>query len=98
MTPEKKNLRTCPNGHRYYKTSDCPTCPVCEQERRPRDGFLSVVGAPARRALEREGIKSLKQLSNYSEPELLKLHGFGPSSIPKLRAELKAGGFSFRKK
>ncbi len=92
-----KNLRKCKNGHSYYKTSDCPTCPICEQERKPKEGFLSVLSAPARRALENVGITNLKQLSNYTEAELLELHGMGKSSIPKLLIVLEAKGLMFRK-
>lgn len=51
MATTRKTLRTCKNGHRYYKSSDCPVCPVCEEEKRPEEGFLSLVSAPARRAL-----------------------------------------------
>ncbi len=54
MTTSTKNRRTCKAGHTYYKTSDCPTCPICEQERKPHNGFLSLLVAPARRALECE--------------------------------------------
>lgn len=28
MKKPKGTLRTCPNGHQYYKSSDCPVCPV----------------------------------------------------------------------
>lgn len=28
---KKKSIRTCKNGHKYCKSSDCPTCPICEQ-------------------------------------------------------------------
>jgi DNA-directed RNA polymerase alpha subunit len=52
--------------------------------------------APARRALENEGIKSLKALAQYSESEILELHGMGASSIPKLKQALKDEGLSFR--
>ncbi|TQR19648.1 RNA polymerase alpha subunit C-terminal domain-containing protein [Psychrobacillus vulpis] len=96
MTTSEKNLRTCNNGHKYYKSSDCPTCPTCEQERRPVDGFLSLLSAPARRALEKNGITSLKNLSKYSEKEILQFHGMGPASLPKLRSALKENGLSFR--
>ena len=89
-------LRTCKNGHHYMKSSDCPTCPVCEQERKPARGFLSLISAPARRALENAGITELEELSKYTESEILKLHGMGPSSIPKLRKALEAEGLSFR--
>jgi predicted RecB family nuclease len=95
MAKTKGDLRTCKNGHRYYKRSDCPTCPICEEERKPKDGFLSLMSAPARRALENKGIKNLKQLSKYSEKEILQLHGMGASSIPKLKKALKSEGLAF---
>jgi predicted RecB family nuclease len=93
----KANLKTCKKGHQYYKSSDCPTCPVCENERKPDNGFLAVVAAPARRALERAGILSLEELSKRSETEILQLHGMGPGSIPKLYQALKSKGLTFRK-
>lgn len=97
MATAKKTLRTCKNGHQYYKSTDCPTCPICEAEKKPQEGFLAAMSAPARRALEAQGITTEKQLSTWTEKELLKLHGFGPASLPKLRAALKAKGLSFRK-
>ena len=90
------SLRTCAKGHQFNKTSDCPTCPICENERKPKDGFLSILAAPARRALENKGIKTLKQLSKFSEEEILNLHGMGPASIPKLRSALEAEGLTFK--
>jgi DNA-directed RNA polymerase alpha subunit len=96
MTISENNLRTCPKGHTYYKSSDCPTCPTCEQERKPESGFLSVFSAPARRALENNGITTVEQLSTYTEKEILKFHGMGPASLPKLRAALEENGLSFR--
>lgn len=92
----EKQLKVCQKGHSYYKSSDCPTCPVCEQERRPKDGFLAALSAPARRALENKGVSTLKQLSGYTEKELLQLHGLGPSSIPRLKKALEQAGLSFR--
>ena len=97
MSTSKQNLRTCRQGHQYYKSSDCPTCPICEQERKPENGLLSLLGAPARRALEREGIATVEQLAKYSESDILKLHGMGPSTIPKLKSALKAKELTFRK-
>jgi DNA-directed RNA polymerase alpha subunit len=94
---DKKNRRICKQGHIYYKSSDCPTCPVCEAARKPVSGFMASLSAPARRALENAGINTLKKLSRYSEAELLKLHGFGPGSLPKLKEALKAEGLSFKK-
>jgi hypothetical protein len=92
----KGTLRICKQGHRYYKSSDCLTCPVCEEERKPADGFLSLLAAPARRALEREQIKTLKQLSKRSKIEIIQLHGMGPTSITKLVEVLKLNGLAFR--
>lgn len=96
MATSTKNLRTCKEGHRYYKSSDCPTCPTCAQMNKPADGFLSLLSAPARRALAHNGIVSLQRLSQCSEHEILQLHGMGPSSLPKLRAALAEEGLSFR--
>ena len=59
------------------------------------DNFLSLLVAPARRALENNGITSLEQLSNYSRKEVLKFHGMGKSSIPKLEKLLSDQNMSF---
>jgi predicted RecB family nuclease len=90
-------LKICDKGHHYYKSSDCPVCPVCKQEYKPKDEFLSLLSAPARRALENQGIKTVKQLSKFSEDDILKLHGMGRASIPILHSILKAKRFSFKK-
>ncbi|MFJ5771742.1 RNA polymerase alpha subunit C-terminal domain-containing protein [Psychrobacillus sp. NPDC093180] len=97
MNTSPKTLRKCEKGHEYYKSSDCPTCPTCEQERKPATGFLSLLSAPARRALENNGITSLEQLSSFSEKDILKFHGMGPASLPKLRVALDTEGLSFKK-
>ncbi|WHY92785.1 RNA polymerase alpha subunit C-terminal domain-containing protein [Neobacillus cucumis] len=96
MTTSEKHLRICYKGHKYYKSSDRPTCPTCEKERKPSNGFLSLLSAPARRALENNGITSLEKLSKFSENEILEFHGMGPASLPKLRSALKENGLSFR--
>lgn len=96
MSSAAKTLRTCSNGHKYYKSTDCPACPICEQEAKPESGFLSLLAAPARRALENQGITTLQKLSEFTEKELLSLHGMGPSTIPKLREALAGGGLSFK--
>ena len=92
-----KSLRTCPNGHRFYKSSDCPVCPVCEQENKPAEGFLSRLSAPARRALLSENIITEKRLSSYTLKEILSLHGTGKSAIPILEKALADAGLSFKK-
>ena len=91
-------LRICSQGHKFFKSSDCPTCPICEKARKPEAGFFSFISAPARRALERENINTILELSKYTEKEILELHGMGPASIPALKNALKENGLSFRKK
>jgi DNA-directed RNA polymerase alpha subunit len=72
--------------------------PICENERKPEDGFLSSLAAPARRALENNGITSLIELSKFTEEDVLKFHGMGKSSIPKLKEALAEEGLSFKTK
>ena len=97
MPTGTKTLRTCRNGHRYYKSSDCPTCPKCEEERKQQEGFLLLLGAPARRALESINISTLQQLSQFTEKEILNLHGMGKTSMPKLRKVLEDNGLTFKR-
>ena len=93
----KKTLRSCKNGHRYYKSSDCPTCPPCEEAKKPKDDFLSLFYAPARRALGNAGIKTVEQLSAWSERDLLKFHGLGKSAIPVLKREPRESRANFER-
>ena len=91
-----KNKKTCENGHVFFKSSDCPTCPICETLRKPINDFLAELGGPARRALENNEIYSLETLANFSEKEILKFHGMGKSSIPKLKKMLDEVDLNFR--
>jgi DNA-directed RNA polymerase alpha subunit len=59
--------------------------------------FLSLVSAPAKRALENNGIDTLGKLSKFTEKEILQFHGIGKSIIPKLSDALKAKGLSFKR-
>jgi hypothetical protein len=90
-------LKTCTNGHQYYRSTDKPTCPVCAIKNQSKRDVLPELVAPARRALIKQGIVSLSKLSRYSEIEILALHGIGPSSMPKLKLALKESGLAFKK-
>ena len=90
-----KRLKTCDRGHQFYKSSDCPTCPICAALDKPEGGFLSLMSAPARGALVHAGITTLAQLSQYGERDILKIHGVGPKSLPVLRQALGEAGMSF---
>ena len=90
-----KTIVVCPDGHRYEKSVDCPSCPVCEAANSTSDKLFAGLGAPARRALENAGIHTVFHLSHKTKKEILQLHGMGPSSIPKLQEKLRAAGFDF---
>ncbi|WP_420480830.1 RNA polymerase alpha subunit C-terminal domain-containing protein [Cytobacillus oceanisediminis] len=91
-----KSLRVCEKGHKFYKSSECKSCPICDKENKPKGGFLSKLSAPARNALVHEGIDTLKKLSKFTEKEILKIHGIGPASLPIMRTSLKEEGLSFK--
>ena len=91
----KGKLRTCGEGHRYYKSSDCPVCPVCEENNR-HGNFLTQFSAPARRALESIGIRTVAQLAKQKKADLLRLHGFGPASLPVVIRVLKQQGYELK--
>lgn len=91
-----KKLKICNKGHQFYKSSDCPTCPICEGERKPKDNFLSLLAAPARRALENNGITTLEILAQHTENEIMSLHGMGKSTIPKLQKILSENNLTFK--
>jgi hypothetical protein len=55
------------------------------------------LGAPAERALAGAGIKTLKQLTKFSEAEIKQLHGVGPNALAKLRQALADKALSFAK-
>ena len=52
--------------------------------------------APAQRALASAGITHLEQLTQWSEAELLKLHGLGPKTIAPLREAMAEHGLYFK--
>ena len=96
MAKFEKSERMYENGHKYFKSSDCPVCPICENGRKPQVSFLSKVSAPTRRALENEDIKDLEKLSEWTKKDLLNLHVIGPAAIPVLEKELSASGLKFK--
>ncbi|MDB5260479.1 MAG: hypothetical protein JWN37_710 [Candidatus Nomurabacteria bacterium] len=92
--------KTCSRGHVFEKSSDCPVCPVCWSgyyRKKLQNDFPETISAPALRALLNAKINSLKKLSIHSEADILKLHGMGPASIPKLKSALREKGLTFKK-
>src|SRR5690606_24624899 len=90
MNASQRTRRTCPQGHTYWKSSDCRTCPTCEAQRAPDSGVLSTLAAPARRALEGQGLTTLAAISRCTEAQLLALHGMGPRAMATVREALAA--------
>ena len=62
----------------------------------PETGLPPTLPAPAERALESEGIRTLGDVSQHSEAELRGLHGVGPRAIGILREALASRGLTFR--
>ena len=98
MPQKTATQRTCDKGHVYYKSSNCPVCPVCEANKPITYTLWLGLSAPARRALASNGITNVNVLSQYSEEEILALHGMGKSSIPLLKKALEIAGKDFNKK
>ncbi|WBV61151.1 hypothetical protein PFY12_03295 [Chryseobacterium camelliae] len=62
-----------------------------------KGNFLQgVIAMPARRALGKEKIDSLQKLSDYSEAEIMQLHGFGKNAMEKLKNYMKENNVSFK--
>ena len=55
-----------------------------------------IVAMPARRSLEKEKIDSLEKLTDYSEDEIMQLHGFGKNAMEKLKIHMKEHQISFK--
>lgn len=92
-----RKQKTCENGHLFYKSSDCPVCPICESEIKPKDSFMSLLSAPARRALQNEGLDTLEKVALKTVKEILNLHGVGKSTIPTLEKSLNEVGLELKK-
>lgn len=54
------------------------------------------IGRPAHSALAYAGILTLDQLTEYSEKELLALHGFGPKALGILKQVLEENHLTFK--
>ncbi|MCU7616934.1 hypothetical protein NZ698_06975 [Chryseobacterium sp. PBS4-4] len=71
--------------------------PICTDRHEVSDNFLKgIIAMPARRALGKEKIDSLEKLADYSEKEILQLHGFGKNAVEKLKNYMKENNLSFK--
>jgi DNA-directed RNA polymerase alpha subunit len=53
---------------------------------------------PAQRALANAGIKTLEQLSQLAEAELMQLHGIGKNALQTIKAEMVKHQIHFKNK
>jgi hypothetical protein len=96
-----KQLKACERGHQFKKSSSCPVCPICWSSYyndKYRSDFPQKLGAPALRALLNADIKNLRQLTRWSEKQVLDLHGMGAKGVGELKSALRKKGLSFLKK
>ena len=56
------------------------------------------LAAPAQRALAGAGIKSLDDISKFSEQEIANLHGIGKNALAAIKEVMAENGISFAKK
>ena len=61
-----------------------------------RASFPAGMSGPALRALKVAGIRSMDDLTRWTEADLAALHGMGPKGIRTLRDALTASGSGFR--
>lgn len=66
------------------------------KKKKTEKNVFDQLSAPARRALLGAGIDRLDKLADYTEEELLALHGLGPASLPKLRQALSEAGLGLK--
>ena len=55
---------------------------------------LPAIGAPATRALEAQGVRTLDDVARWTREDLLALHGVGPRAIRILEEALADQGLS----
>lgn len=70
--------------------------PANTEKTHPNAGAFPPIGGPALRALATAGVRSLGELTLWTEAELLELHGMGPKGVRMLREALAAEGRRFR--
>lgn len=63
-----------------------------------KNDFQKILAKPGQRALAGVGIESLEQLSNFTEAEIIELHGIGKNGMNRLYIALAEKGLSFTQK
>jgi len=61
-----------------------------------RSAFPPGVSGPALRALNAAGVRSMSDLTRWTEADVAALHGMGPKALAVLRSALADAGRTFR--
>ena len=61
-----------------------------------RDAFPQGIPGPALRALSAAKVRSMSDLTRWTEADLAELHGMGPKALEVLRRALAESGKKFR--
>jgi len=94
----EEQVLVCEQGHKYRRKGTCRVCPKCERMKSIPDGFLKILSAPARRAMEANGITDLTDLSNYTLHEIAAWHGVGKTTLMLLSQEMTKNKLEFKVK
>ncbi|GAB5539104.1 MAG: hypothetical protein Salg2KO_12070 [Salibacteraceae bacterium] len=62
-----------------------------------KKSFPHYLAKPAQRALAKEGITQLYDLSRFTKSEIRELHGIGPDAMMKIKYDLIEQEISFKK-
>ncbi|WP_391118141.1 DNA-binding protein [Psychrobacillus sp. L3] len=60
-----------------------------------KNDFKGILASPGQRALAAIGIENFEQLSEFTEAEVMELHGIGKNGMNRLHIALAEKGLSF---
>jgi ERCC4-type nuclease len=63
----------------------------------PIENLLKKLSAPAQRAIQSTGVKTVEALAEISEKEIMDLHGIGKNAMETIKAFIAENGLSFKK-
>ncbi len=62
----------------------------------PLEKLLKQLPGPAQRAIQDAGIKTVEELSNMSETEIMALHGMGQGAIQTIKMFMAENGMALK--
>jgi DNA-directed RNA polymerase alpha subunit len=63
----------------------------------PIENLLKKLSAPAERAIQSTGVKTVEALAEMSEKEIMELHGIGKHGMETIKAFMAENGLSLKK-